>query len=169
MLHHRFCFLMRVHRRKRGGRCLLGVLALVAFCAARAGAEGTPHTHAQGEGASAARAAAPPEAVRSFQSFCASWMDKLRARETRNLATARQVSHGESFEYTGYSSKPMRCEALATGVAASPFVGKIVYLERLYRGGVALLPAGPGETQTEVLQELEVLEIFRFDGDDWKY
>ena len=56
-----------------------------------------------------------------FQSFCASWMKKLRTRERENLAGAQVERRGDRFviEYTGYSPEALRCESLAAHASGS--------------------------------------------------
>lgn len=105
-----------------------------------------------------------------FKAFCHSWMSKLEQREQRNLRNAEHRRTGDAvvIEYTGYSKKPDQCEAKASGVPANPYVGKLVYHELRYR------KAGYSRDQAlsiepRILQAIEVMEIFRYDGKDWVY
>jgi hypothetical protein len=105
-----------------------------------------------------------------FERFCASWMQKLAERESVNLRTAQVRQRGERFilEYTGYDSKPTRCETRATGVPENPLVGRLVYHELLYRKTSAEL-ASIFDSVAEVIWSTEVLELFRYDGSRWLY
>jgi hypothetical protein len=109
-------------------------------------------------------------ARQSFRKFCSSWMTKLEKREVYN---AKQLSFVRKEgrvvgEYAGYARKPTSCEIKATGVPASPFIGKLTYEERLYRKSGAS-PTGARSSEPEVVGATHVLEIFRYDGDDWVY
>ena len=132
--------------------CTLAVMLILALGCARADGPTAP------AGASAGKRSVlhPTGAQKSFERFCDRWMQKLRDRESRNQAQAAAKG-----EYTGYGSKPLRCETKSTGVPSSPFVGKLAYTERIYRKD--------GSRRSKLVHELEVLEIFRLDGADWKY
>ena len=109
-------------------------------------------------------------ARKSFERFCNSWMAKLEYREGTNLKKARARRAGTRFvlEYTGYADAPVRCEAKPSGVASNPFIGKLVYHEYQFRrtGPTA---AGARSSASSVVQSVEVMEIFRFDGTRWVY
>lgn len=109
-------------------------------------------------------------AEKSFQRFCEIWMRKLDAREAANLkkASARKNGSGFIVEYTGYSDQPLRCEAKASGVRGNPFIGKLVYHELRYRRSGSTKPQAH-QGSPNVVQTVEVLEIFRFDGSRWVY
>lgn len=105
-----------------------------------------------------------------FDEFCATWMAKLQAREQGNAENAQVERRGERFviEYTGYSSRPMRCESRPTGVAENPYVGKLLYHELRYeKAGAERASARAAEPS--VVATTEILEIFRFDGTRWVY
>ncbi len=119
---------------------------------------------------------APPAAkaggkgASSFNKFCKVWMGKLAARERNNLKGASARKNGGRFvvEYTSYAQSPQRCEAKPTGVASNPYVGKLVYTERaVRRTGATKSKARSGSVQ--VVSEVEVMEIFRYDGKRWVY
>ncbi len=106
----------------------------------------------------------------SFERFCSTWMGKLAERERQNLAKAQPQRNGSGFlvEYTGYAAKPVRCEARETGVPSNPFIGKLVYHELRYRRAGATPERAHGG-DASVLEQVEVMEIFRFDGSRWVY
>jgi hypothetical protein len=122
--------------------------------------------------ASPGASAGQPAAIAKprFEQFCASWMGKLQAREKVNLASAQVERRGKRFviEYTGYGSKPLRCETKATGVPQNPFVGKLVYKELRYQKAAKKAAAARGASPS-VVAITEILEIFRFDGSRWVY
>ncbi len=106
----------------------------------------------------------------SFERFCTTWMGKLAERERHNLKTATAQRNGSAFavEYTGYARDHMRCEARETGVPSNPFIGKLVYQEMRYRRAGAT-PERAQTADASVLERVEVMEIFRFDGTRWVY
>jgi hypothetical protein len=109
-------------------------------------------------------------AEQSFRKFCSGWMTKLEKREVRN-AKKLHFEHKEGQvvgEYAAYARKPTSCEVKATGVPASPFIGKLIYEERLYRKS-GQSQAGARSSEPKLVGATEVLEIFRFDGEDWLY
>jgi hypothetical protein len=122
----------------------------------------------------------PPAAIRQdqtttnaearFQSFCASWMKKLRTREQENLSKAQVERRGDQFviEYTGYGKDPLRCESKTTGVPQNPYIGKLVYQELRYQK-TADSRKKLRKSRPRVLSQVDVLEIFRFDGSRWIY
>lgn len=106
----------------------------------------------------------------SFERFCSTWMGKLAERERNNLQHATPRRNGSAFlvEYTGYAKQPTRCEARETGVPSNPFIGKLTYHELRYqRSGATPERAQAGDAS--VLEQVEVMEIFRFDGKRWVY
>ena len=122
--------------------------------------------------AGAAPASSPSlkSARKSFDRFCASWMAKLEDREATNLRSAPAHKAGTRFvlEYTGYADTALRCEAKASGVASNPYIGKLVYHEYQFRRTGPTEPRARRNPAT-VLQSIEVMEIFRFDGARWVY
>jgi len=106
----------------------------------------------------------------SFERFCSTWMGKLEERERNNLRSAAARKEGSAFalEYIGYAKAPTRCESRSTGVPSNPFIGKLVYHELRYkRSGATPERAQSGDAK--VLEAVEVMEIFRFDGKRWVY
>lgn len=127
---------------------------------------GLPHARAGSDRAPEAGAAAA-----SFQSFCARWMSKLVSRQEHNLAKAksrRAGSGGVILEYTGYGSTPVRCEAHEASSGSGIPIGRIVYQElRMRKQGPDRRTAA--KSAADVLDQIEVMEIFRFDGERWVY
>ena len=113
-------------------------------------------------------AAPTVRAAESFDSFCAQWMGKLAVREQQNLTKMEYTpkAGGVVGAYTGYDKVPIRCQSRAK--PGSPGVGTLVYNEVHYRkaGPTA---AGAKSSAPEVVEKVEVMEIFRFDGQKWKY
>jgi hypothetical protein len=116
-----------------------------------------------------AHAEAASPAAKSFPAFCDSWMAKLDARQKRNAAQAHAKRAGNAFviEYTGYSDAPERCEVKPSRKKGSA-IGKLVYHELRYRktGPTARKAA---KSPLNVIERVEVLEIFRHDGSRWVY
>jgi hypothetical protein len=104
-----------------------------------------------------------------FGRFCTEWMGKLAQRERDNLKTAeaRAGAGGVVVEYTGYASEPVSCVARIPQ-PGKPGVGILKYLERrLRRSGPDAARARSSEPA--VLSQVEVTELFRFDGKRWIY
>jgi hypothetical protein len=106
----------------------------------------------------------------AFDRFCAEWMAKLAQREHQNLARVRWENHGGSLvgRYTGYAREPSHCKPTSAVTPGRPAVGKLVYQEILYQktGSTAVDAA---RSRPAVLQTTEVMEVFRYDGRNWKY
>ena len=115
---------------------------------------------------------APPvlanPAQTAFTSFCVSWMEKLKTREKRNRAGVALKPNGSGVygDYVGYSKRPSKCAIKPTGVDSNPYIGKLEYLEKTYRVQGASSRAAQ-KSSPEVMAEIEVLEIFRYDGSRW--
>ena len=113
-------------------------------------------------------AAAPGARAESFDSFCAEWMSKLAVREKQNLSKVQYApsSSGVEGRYTGYERVPVRCQTRAK--PGKPGVGTLVYHELHYKkSGPTVEHAKSSDPQ--VIEKVEVMEIFRFDGQKWKY
>jgi hypothetical protein len=115
-----------------------------------------------------ALAAPTAKAAQSFDSFCAEWMSKLAQREQQNAEKVQyspQNGHVEGM-YTGYDKSPTRCQSRAK--PGAPGVGTLVYNElHLKKTGDSIETAKKASPQ--VVEKVEVMEIFRFDGSAWKY
>jgi hypothetical protein len=108
------------------------------------------------------------QAAQSFDSFCAEWMSKLAVREHDNVQKVKYSSEGGRVvgTYTGYESGFLRCHSKAK--PGAPGVGTLVYNELHYRkAGDSVENAK--KASPEVVERVEVMEIFRFDGSAWKY
>ena len=106
---------------------------------------------------------------RSFHQFCSLWMAKLDEREQRNQKIARPAANGRGVivEYTAYADSLVSCEVKPVG-SSGALVGRIVYHELLVqKHGATEAQAQQGEEN--VVERIEVMEIFRFDGKAWKY
>jgi hypothetical protein len=105
----------------------------------------------------------------TFADFCAGWIEKLRERERYNLSkiTWETAPDGGVFgEYVGYDTVNPGPQTVGN-VDTTP-IGKLVYMEfRLRRSGKSREEALAGEP--EVVDRIEVTEIFRFDRDAWVY
>ena len=105
-----------------------------------------------------------------FKAFCKTWLGKLRKRERANLANAKthKASGQVVLSYIGYGARPTECKARSTRAAGARFIGKLKYDEYRYerrgRSRRAALASDP-----VVLSRTEVLEIFRHDGERWRY
>lgn len=112
----------------------------------------------------------PPSAhaAQSFDSFCAEWMGKLAAREHDNVQKVKYSSEGGRVigTYTGYDHAPVRCQSKAK--PGAPGVGTLVYNELHYRKAGDSVESAK-KSSPEVVERVEVMEIFRFDGSAWKY
>jgi hypothetical protein len=105
-----------------------------------------------------------------FDRFCAQWMSKLAQRERQNIAKVRWEKRGPKTvgQYTGYARTPIQCKPTTAVKPGRPAVGKLVYQEILYeKAGTSTSDAR--EARPAVLQTTEVMEVFRYDGRDWKY
>jgi len=108
------------------------------------------------------------QAAQSFDSFCAEWMNKLRVREHDNVSNVKYTQQGSRVvgTYTGYETVPLRCQSKAK--PGAPGVGTLVYNELHYRKSGDSVEAAK-KSSPEVVEKVEVMEIFRFDGSAWKY
>jgi hypothetical protein len=104
----------------------------------------------------------------SFDSFCAEWMGKLAVREQQNLQKMQFTPQGGRVvgSYKGYDKVPIRCQSRAK--AGAPGVGTLVYNEVHYQKAGPTVE-GAKTSQPMVVEKVEVMEIFRFDGQKWKY
>src|SRR5262245_58739687 len=108
------------------------------------------------------------QAAQSFDSFCAEWMGKLAKRESDNVSKVKYSNEGGRVvgNYTGYDSAPVRCQSKAQ--PGKPGVGTLVYNELHYRKAGDSVESAK-KSSPVVVERVEVMEIFRFDGSAWKY
>jgi len=108
------------------------------------------------------------QAAQSFDSFCSEWMSKLAAREEQNLATVQYTPENGHVvgKYTGYDKSPTKCQSRAK--AGAPGVGTLVYNELHFQKSGDSVDAAK-KSSPQVVEKVEVMEIFRFDGSAWKY
>jgi hypothetical protein len=112
--------------------------------------------------------AVPASAAQSFDSFCAEWMGKLAERETQNMQKVQYTPENGQVvgKYTGYEKSPIKCQSRAK--PGAPGVGTLVYNElHFQKTGDSVDTAKKSSPQ--VVEKVEVMEIFRFDGSAWKY
>jgi hypothetical protein len=95
-------------------------------------------------------------------------VDEQTAQRERRTSQVQYTpgSAGVEGKYTGYERVPVRCQSRAK--PGAPGVGTLVYHELHYK------KAGPTvehakSSQPQVVEKVEVMEIFRFDGQKWKY
>lgn len=120
-------------------------------------------------GPPAVHAAEDAEAIRKkFEVFAASWMEKLRERERFNASKAKwkPAAGGVEAVYIGYDTAGVRILPLSN-VDTNP-IGKLVYLElklRLAGSDEASARAG----QPQIIERVEVTELFRYHRGKWVY
>jgi hypothetical protein len=112
---------------------------------------------------------ADPQVAGAFTTFCASWMEKLAAREVHNVQQIQWRENGVAVEgdYVGYS-KEHKCDLKAPQDKKGVPIGKVSYRELLYRkrgGSKEEATAG----SAEIVEITEVTEIFRYDKGKWIY
>lgn len=118
-----------------------------------------------------AKAAAKPsdaDATKKFETFCGSWLNKLRERERFNKTKIdwQQQPSGVVGEYVGYDTETYRMVPPAD-VKKIP-VGRLVYMElRLRVTGES--EAAALKQKPEIIERTEVTELFRYDRGNWVY
>lgn len=112
--------------------------------------------------------ATPVHAEETFDSFCAEWMGKLAVREQQNLQKMQFAPENGRIvgAYKGYDKVPVRCQSRAK--AGTPGVGTLVYHEVHYKM-VGSTVEGAKTSAPQIVEKVEVMEIFRYDGKKWKY
>lgn len=116
-----------------------------------------------------ALAADDPEVIRKkFEAFASTWMDKLRERERFNASKVKWQPSGSGVEaiYIGYDTANYRILPLSN-VETHP-IGKLVYLELKLRLTGATEDAARAR-QPEIVERVEVTELFRYAGGKWVY
>ena len=107
------------------------------------------------------------DAISTFPQFCEAWMEKLQARETRNLTNIKweTAADGVSGTYIGYSQEHTCATKNGTH---SVQVGKITYRQVRYeKHGVSVDEALNRAAQP--LDITEITEIFRYSDGRWVY
>jgi hypothetical protein len=133
------------------------------------GAGAVNHKAAQRAGEIAHKAAASAEEMaKNFESFCGTWMDKLRERERYNVEHIvwQPGAVGVVGEYVGYDTTHTN-SVKADPVKGHP-IGTVVYRELKFR------LTGKSETEAlaskpELIEQTEVTELFQFNGRNWAY
>jgi len=104
-----------------------------------------------------------------FETFCSTWMDKLREREKYNLAHIQWQpdAGGVVGEYVGYETDQPEHTVSHTEKKSVP-IGKLIYRE------VKLKLSGKSEAEAlankpEIVERTEVTELFRYDHGVWVY
>jgi hypothetical protein len=112
--------------------------------------------------------ATPVQAEETFDSFCNAWMGKLALREQQNQQKMQFTPENGRVvgAYKGYDKVPVRCQTRAK--AGTPGVGTLVYHELHYKK-VGPTVEGAKTSAPQVVEKVEVMEIFRYDGKKWKY
>ena len=107
---------------------------------------------------------------RDFSRFCADWMRKLEQREAYNQRHMKLRNNDGRMvgEYTGYGRDPLSCRTRERVEPGKRTVGMLVYREILYRKQ-ALDLAALRFSEPRAIATFEVMEIFPFDGQSWKY
>lgn len=107
------------------------------------------------------------EDVRDFRAFCDSWMQKLRERDTYNVAhIAWKTQDGRvSGEYVSYGTD-RTCSAREE--PGKDPIGKITYREILNRREGATQAAAMAAAGT-IVEQTDVTEIFRYAKGRWLY
>ena len=105
-----------------------------------------------------------------FERFCAEWMRKLERREAHNLRQMKMKSSAgwTVGEYTGYGRDPLSCKTRERVQPGKRTVGMLVYREFRYRKQ-GIDPVRARISEPWVVETVEVMEIFPFDGSRWSY
>jgi hypothetical protein len=108
------------------------------------------------------------EDVREFRIFCDSWMQKLRERETYNVANIKwekSADGGVTGQYVSYGTERT---CIAREEPGKDPIGKITYREILYRRQGATQAAAMAGAST-IVEQTDVTEIFRYAKGRWLY
>lgn len=103
-------------------------------------------------------------AVRSFDRFAASWMEKMERAEAANRRDPRVESSGDRtvVTYRGYA-EGFDTELRATESSRAPYVGLLRYQEIVFRC------ADRSASSCRPAKRSPVTEIFRFQDGRWVY
>ena len=147
-------------------RATLGALgaATVLGCA---GAQAAPVTGPSTTPAVPAPSPLPPPDVHGFDAFCDVWMQKLRDRETYNVAHIVWERQADRVvgEHVSYGTE-RTCVARAED-GKDP-IGKITYREIRYRRE-GTTPEEALAAPGTIVEHSDVTEIFRFAKGRWQY
>ncbi len=114
----------------------------------------------------APRDAGRERALRSFERFAQSWMEKMERAEANNRSQARPRRRGRGrgweLRYRGYGGT-LKTRLRPTGYAPAPYVGVLEYAEQLMVCEAA--PRG----RCRVADSAPVTEIFRYQNGRWVY
>ncbi|MDG2303787.1 MAG: hypothetical protein P8R42_03870 [Candidatus Binatia bacterium] len=116
-----------------------------------------------------ALAAEDPETIRKkFETFASGWMEKLRERQRFNQGKAKWSPAGGGVQtiFIGYDTANYRILPLSN-VETHP-IGKLVYLELKLRL-VGETEDAARARQPEIIERVEVTELFRYAGGKWVY
>jgi hypothetical protein len=110
-----------------------------------------------------------PQGEDGFARFCEEWMEKLAARERDNLSKVqfRAGQAGVIAEYVGYGRAALKCDSRVKKPGI-PGVGVLVYHELRYRKQGADA-ARARASEPEVVDRVEITEVFKYDGSRWAY
>lgn len=103
-------------------------------------------------------------AERSFDSFAAAWMEKVRALEERHRAkpTVKSGAERPLVTYRGYG-EDYDVELRPTGHPGAPYVGLLRYTEHVYSC------RDVEATSCSIASTVPVTEIFRYKDGRWSY
>lgn len=104
------------------------------------------------------------QAVRSFERFAASWMEKMERAEAENRSRPDvRAQDGRTYvTYRGYGER-FETELRATGSARAPYVGLLRYSEILFAC------ADRSAERCRAASRIPVTEIFRYQDGRWVY
>jgi hypothetical protein len=107
------------------------------------------------------------EDVRDFRTFCDTWMQKLRDRNTYNSAHIPWTKGGPGVvgEYVSYNTERT---CIAKEEPGKDPIGKITYREIKYRKEGATETAAMAGVGT-IVEQTDVTEIFRYGKGRWQY
>jgi hypothetical protein len=108
------------------------------------------------------------EDVRDFRAFCDSWMQKLRERDSYNVAHVtweKGSAGGVVGEYVSYGTDRT---CIAREEPGKDPIGKITYREIRYRRQGATPTAAMSGGGT-IVEQTDVTEIFRYGKGRWQY
>jgi hypothetical protein len=108
------------------------------------------------------------EDVREFRVFCDSWMQKLRDRDSYNVAHIAWEKGGDGGVVGEYVSYGTDRTCSAREEPGKDPIGKITYREIRYRRQGAMPTAAMIGAGT-IVEQTDVTEIFRYGKGRWQY